>query len=228
MRDLSIIFDLDGTLVDTAPDLLLSLYHCLDKKRFGRPEAKLIHSYISFGAKRMITEALEVQQIEASPNLIEDMLGDFLAYYRENICVESKAFPGVMNCLSILKSRGARLGVCTNKSENLAHHLLNKLEMSAYFGAIVGVDTLDVSKPHPGHINGTINLINGLPEYSIMVGDSKTDIEAAKAAGIPVIAVSFGYTDKPVHSFEPDAVISHYDSLIVEIEKLQLNLTAPN
>ncbi len=228
MRDLSIVFDLDGTLVDTAPDLMLALGHCLDKRNFNHPEPDLVYSYIGYGAKRMITTALDVQKINASADLVQDMLDDFLTYYRKNICVESKVFPGVMKCLSSLKACGARLGVCTNKREDLALRLLNELEMTSYFGAVVGVDTLDVRKPHPGHITGTIDLIEGHLDYSIMIGDSETDIRAAQAAGIPVIAVNFGYTDKPVQTFGPDAVISHYDTLISEIKDLQRKLTRPH
>ena len=225
MKDLSIVFDLDGTLVDTAPDLMLSLYHCLDKQNYKRPARERIHSLIGFGARRMITAALEIQNTNVQPEKVDGMLDDFLTYYTENICVESKVFPGVLECLCDLKSRGVRMGICTNKREDLARSLLKRLELTQYFGAIVGADTLEYRKPHPNHVKGTIDLISGSQNKTIMVGDSETDIKAAQAAGIPVIAVDFGYTDKPVHTFDPDVVISHFEALIVEIETLHQKMT---
>ena len=220
MKDLSIVFDLDGTLVDTAPDLMLSLYHCLDKQNYKRPAREMIYALIGSGARHMITKALEIQNANVQPEKINNMLDNFLTYYMENICVESEIFPGVLECLCYLQNRGVRMGICTNKREDLALNLLNKLELTPYFGAIVGADTLEYRKPHPNHVTGTIDLISGSHKKTIMVGDSETDIKAAQAAGIPVIAVDFGYTDKPVHTFDPDVVISHFDTLVGEIETL--------
>ena len=117
------------------------------------------------------------------------------------------------------------MGVCTNKREDLALLLLDQLNMTRFFSAIVGADTLEYRKPHPNHVKGTIDRISGRHNMSIMVGDSETDIQAAQAAGIPVIAVDFGYTDRPVHTFDPDIVISHFDTLIGNIELLHQRMT---
>ena len=219
-EDLTVVFDLDGTLVDTAPDLFLSLNHALRKRRIEPAEYQDVFGYIGFGARRMIEIALEKRAEVRDEAEIDDMLKDFLDYYRKNICVESSVYDGVWACLEKLRSQGANLGVCTNKQEAFAVDLLDQLDMSRYFGAILGADTLSVRKPDPNHLIETITRSGGKPSRSVMIGDSETDIKTAKAANVPVVAVDFGYTPKPVHHYSPDIVISHYDELLGSIHSL--------
>jgi phosphoglycolate phosphatase len=132
----------------------------------------------------------------------------------------SHAYPGLEDALTTLHMRGARLAVCTNKQASLSDQLLHDLRLRPRFAALAGRDTFPVCKPHPDHLIGAIRMAGGDPRRAIMVGDSKTDIDTAKAAGIPVVAVTFGYTDVHVRELAPDAVIEHYDELIPAIERI--------
>jgi len=207
------VFDLDGTLIDTAPDLFATLDAVLTEAGYtSLPRSELFGS-VGHGSKVMIEYALNFQGVEPTPERVQPMHLHFLEYYEANIAVGSRPFPGVIETLDRLAASGALLAVCTNKFEALSLELLAALGLSARFAAIVGPDTLGVRKPDPAHILGTIERAGGDPARAVMVGDSRADIDAAKAAGIPVIAVDFGYTDVPVRDLTPDYVISHYDAL---------------
>lgn len=207
------VFDLDGTLVDTAPDLLATLDVVLTEAGYqALPHGTGIGS-IGQGSKAMIEFALKGQGIEPTLERVQPMHLRFLEYYQANIAVESQPFPGVVEALDRLASAGAVLAVCTNKFENLSLELLGALKLTDRFAVIVGPDTLGVRKPDPAHILGTIERAGGDTARAVMVGDSRADIDAAKAARVPVIAVDFGYTDVPVNELSPDHVISHYDAL---------------
>jgi phosphoglycolate phosphatase len=137
----------------------------------------------------------------------------FLDYYARNIAVGSRPFEGTVAALNRFKNAGARLAVCTNKAEAMSRRLLDALNLSPLFSAIAGRDTFPVYKPHPDHLLGTIRLAGGDNARAVMVGDSRIDIATAKAAAVPVVAVSFGYTDTPVRELGPDEVIDHYEEL---------------
>lgn len=220
MRDLTIVFDLDGTLVDTAPDLVGATNHVLAS--IGAPpiEGALLRPWISYGARRMIVEALARRGIPHSDADTDRHLASFLDYYAANIARESRPFPGALAALDDLEARGARLAVCTNKREALTRVLLDQLGMSRRFGAIAGRDTFAVFKPDPGHLTGVIALAGGSTRRAVMVGDSGVDIATAKAAGVPVVGVSFGYTETPVAELGPDAVIGHFDQLVASIGRI--------
>ena len=220
MHDLTVAFDLDGTLVETAPDLIAATNHVLTGVDLAPVAPELIRPSISFGAAAMIKEAFRLHGREVPPAEGAAHLERFLAYYRTNIAATSHAFPGLETSLDRLASAGARLAVCTNKQAALSEQLLGDLRMRQRFAALAGRDTFPVCKPHPDHLSGAIRMAGGDPKRAIMVGDSKTDIDTAKAAGIPVIAVTFGYTDVHVSKLGPDAVIEHYDELIPAIERL--------
>lgn len=218
--DLTLVFDLDGTLVDTAPDLLLATNEALHGLGVAAVPESLVRPWISFGARRMITEALTIAQHHASEKEIDAALDRFLAYYTDNIALRSRPFPGTIAALDRFAAAGVRLAVCTNKREALTLKLLDALELTPRFSGIAGRDTFSVSKPHPEHLLGAIRLAGGDPACAVMIGDSEVDIATAKAAAVPVIAVTFGYTERSVRDLCPDAVIEHYDELDAAIARL--------
>ena len=220
MRDLTVVFDLDGTLVETAPDLIAATNHVLAASGLAAAPPELLRPTISFGAAAMIAKGFAHHGFAPARTEIEAHFERFLAYYTANIAATSHAYPGLEASLDRLAARGAKLAVCTNKQAGLSRQLLGDLRLLDRFAALAGRDTFPVCKPHPDHLTGAIRMAGGDPECAIMVGDSTTDIDTAKAAGIPIVAVTFGYTDVPVHEQSPDAIIDHYDDLEAAIERL--------
>lgn len=220
MKNSTIIFDLDGTLVDTAPDLTDTLNHILSARNLAPVAPRDIRLMVGLGARKMIELGLASSNVQAEDAELDEMLEDFLAHYATNIAVHSKPFPGAVNQLEQMKAQGALLGICTNKRESLACSLLSALSLDHYFATIVGADTLPVRKPDPGHITGTVARAGGELSRSIMVGDSFADIKAAQAAGIPVVAVTFGYSEPDFDGLTPDATIDHFDDLAATITRL--------
>lgn len=216
----TIVFDLDGTLVDTAPDLIGATNHALARLDLPARTAAELRPWISFGARRMIVEALSLSMHTASETEIDALLEIFLVHYEDNIARESRPFPHVTEAMARLRQEGALLAVCTNKREALSLKLLDALQLTAQFAAIVGRDTLPVSKPHPGHLTGTIARAGGRTNAAFMVGDSAVDIATARAAGVPVIGVTFGYTDTPISELGPDIVLADYRELVPKIMQL--------
>lgn len=221
MRDLTLVFDLDGTLVDTAPDLIHATNHVLRAEGVEPMPGEALRPWISYGARRLIEVGLSARGANRSTSEVDRMLDGFLAYYEANIAVESRPFDGLIDVLDAAARQGARLAVCTNKREHLSRQLLGELGMDRRFAAIAGRDTFPVCKPHPDHLTGAIRLAGGDPTRAVMVGDSDVDVATAKAAGIPVIAVTFGYTSIPIGELDADAVIDHYDAFIPALAKLQ-------
>lgn len=208
-----VVFDLDGTLVDTAPDLLAALDHVLAADGVAPVPPALGRRMIGHGARAMIASALEHHGLDAAGERLAPMLERFLEHYSANIANASRPFPGAVRALDRLAGAGALLAVCTNKFEALSLQLLHSLELAPRFAAIVGADTLGVRKPDPAHLLGTIARAGGDPRRAAMVGDSSPDVAAAKAAGIPAIAVDFGYPDRPPAELGADELIAHYDDL---------------
>jgi phosphoglycolate phosphatase len=213
MRGLTLVFDLDGTLVDTAPDLIRAANHVLASEGLPPIAGGELMPAISFGAREMLATGLRIHGISRSEAEIDLLLDRFLAFYGHNIAVESQPFPGLVAVLEQCRAEGAVLAVCTNKREGLSRRLLDALGLAPLFRALAGRDTFAVCKPHPDHLFGTIRLADGDPRRAVMVGDSDTDIRTAKAARIPIIGVTFGYTDVPVANLGADAVIDHYAEL---------------
>ena len=209
-KDTTIVFDLDGTLVDTAPDLTHALNYALARAGQAPVSAETVRSLVGMGARVMIEEGLRRAGVTGD---LESMLGDFLVHYEANIAVESRPFPGAVEALDRLRGEGARLAVCTNKRESLSRRLLQELELEGYFSAIAGRDTFPVAKPDPGHLTGAIRMAGGEPSRAVMVGDSDVDVMTAKAASVPVVLVSFGYAGAPLSGAPPEAVIDHFDKL---------------
>jgi len=209
----TVIFDLDGTLVDTAPDLVGATHHVLAHLGLPAIPAAEIRPWISFGAARMIEEAIRLHGNAPSSSDAPMLNQLFLEYYEANISRESRPFDGAVTVLEQLKSAGTRIGICTNKREALSDQLLRELNLIHLIDAIVGRDTLPVHKPDPRHLTETIRRTGGDCASSVMVGDSRTDVDTARAAGIPVVGVSFGYTHTPMQDIGPDHLIHHYREL---------------
>ncbi len=221
MNGLTLVFDLDGTLVDTAPDLVGATNHVLANLGAEPLPDTLLRPWISYGARRMVVEALGIRRLSQTDAEIDRQIERFLAYYTENISRESRPFPGTLRALDQLADLGATLAVCTNKRESLSRLLLDRLNMTSRFKAIAGRDTFPVCKPDPRHLTGAIALAAGDKRRAVMIGDSGIDIATAKAAGVPVVAVSFGYTERHVREFDPDMVIDHYDELVQAIARVR-------
>lgn len=214
---LTLVFDLDGTLVDSAPDLIAATNHVLAS--LDRPPADdhVLRPQVSHGALAMIRAGLGPDARDWPEAQLYPLFETFITYYQANIAVRSRPFPGVLAALDRAQAAGHALAVCTNKREALARQLLGDLGLTVRFCAIAGRDTFPVYKPDPAHLTGTIALAGGIPERAIMIGDSGVDVATAKAARIPIIAVSFGYSDPAVATFEPDALIHHYDDFDAQL-----------
>ncbi len=220
MRDWTLVFDLDGTLVDTAPDLAAATNHVMRHLRLAPVNEMDIRPFVGYGALVMIDKAAAAHGRVLKQQELYGLFEVFIQHYTANIAVNSKPYDGVMVALKEFADDGAKLAVCTNKIEAHATALLDALGMSHHFQAVTGRDTFDVFKPDPGHLTRTIARAGGAPEKSVMIGDSETDIRTAQAAGIPVIAVDFGYSIEPVKTFEPSAIISHYNELRASLASL--------
>ena len=216
----TIVFDLDGTLVDTAPDLISALNFVLDREGLAPVPLHAARNLIGAGARRLIERALELEGRHASPQDIARLTADFIEYYAEHIAEASRPFEGLESALDELSSRGFRFAVCTNKLEWLSKRLLDQLGLSGRFAAICGADTFGVAKPDPAILRETIARAGGEMSSSIMVGDAGTDIGVARRAGVPVIGVSFGYTEVPIAELKPDRLIAHMRELPGAVEAL--------
>lgn len=215
-----LVFDLDGTLVSSMDDLVATLNHVLTSNGHDAIPPDDVRHMVGMGAKVLLERGLTYNGASWTDAQIALLYQDFLAHYGANIAVHTRPFEGVVEALAAFRSAGWKLAVCTNKTERLTHPLLEALDLAAYFDAVVGGDTYPVSKPHAEPVLGAIDRAGGTVEGSIMVGDSGTDIKAARNAGIPVIAVDFGYTPVPVADLNPDIVISHFRELEAAVGNL--------
>jgi phosphoglycolate phosphatase len=216
----TVVFDLDGTLVDTAPDLINALNFILERE--GMPPVPLhsARTMIGAGARKLIERGLEIEGRNVSLAELSRLTDDFISHYAEHIADVSRPFDGLEAALDDLGSRGFRFAVCTNKLEWLSKRLLDRLDLSPRFAAICGADTFGVSKPDPAILRQTVARAGGELSKAIMVGDAGPDVGVARRAGIPVIGVSFGYTEVPIAELKPDRVIDHMSELKAALEEL--------
>jgi len=219
MKGWTVVFDLDGTLVDTAPDLAEATNYVLKTLGLARVNELEIRPFVGHGALAMIEGAIKSHGRKLSDGELHDLFDTFLAYYSAHIADRSVPYPNVVATLDALRRNGATLAVCTNKIELQARAVLEALNLDGYFAALTGRDSLGSYKPDPRHLTGTIARAGGTAERAIMVGDSETDIRTAKAAKIPIIAVSFGYSVEPVSSYGPDAIVDDYRDFGAAVEK---------
>lgn len=213
-----VVFDLDGTLVDTAEDIIGSINSIFVKR--GIPEFTLgsRKGLVSAGGRVLIKAGLTDAGLMYSDHEIEIMFQEFICNYTENVAIRSRLYPGVENVLQQLRDNGYTLAICTNKSFQPACKLLKRLGIFDFFNAVCGNDSFPWPKPDPRALLSTIKQADGDQSRSVMIGDTKIDIETAKRAGIPVIAVDFGYSDEPLEGLKPDYIISHFDSLLTYLE----------
>jgi phosphoglycolate phosphatase len=220
MKDATVIFDLDGTMVDTAPDLIAAANHVLGRFGMAPVEARIVQPAVGLGAKAMILAAMTERGRPPDAETLDLMTRQFIEFYSDNIAVGSRIFPGLAEALALLRNEGARLGVCTNKREALALKLLAELGLDHAFDAIAGADTFSVRKPDAGHLLGTIAMAGGDPARAAMIGDTSIDAAAARNARLPFVAVSFGYGDRPAEALQPDAVIHSFADLLPVLRRL--------
>jgi len=208
-----VVFDLDGTLVDTAPDLITALNWVLAREGLAPVPLESARKMIGQGARRLIERGLEAEGREMGMADISRLTSDFIDYYAEHIAVDSKPFDGLIAALDELEASGHRFAVCTNKLEWLSKLLLEQLQLTPRFAAICGADTFGVSKPDPVILQQTVARAGGRMSAVVMVGDAGPDIGVARRAGVPVIGVEFGYTDVPIADLKPDLLIGHFRDL---------------
>ena len=215
-----VVFDLDGTLVDTAPDLVNALNYVLNREGLPAVPVDSARKAIGAGARRLIERGLELEGRWLGPDDVTRLTNDFIDHYAAHIADASRPFDGLEGALDDLAARGYRFAVCTNKLEWLSKRLLDQLGLSARFAAICGADTFGVSKPDPVILQQTIARAGGNMASAVMVGDAGPDIGVARRAGIPVIGVEFGYTDVPIADLKPDRLIGHMRELPAAVENL--------
>jgi phosphoglycolate phosphatase len=212
-----LVFDLDGTFAHTAPDLLDSLNHCLTLVDLPPADPKSLMRYVGHGGRVMIERAMNARGKTVSAPDLEKLMAAFIEHYVDRMPGKTEPFAGAVAVLDLFDKSGWIHAICTNKYEAMSKRLLTGMGHADRFRAICGQDTFAYKKPDPRHLTETIRLAGGDPERAIMVGDSVTDIDTAKAAGIPVIAVSFGYSDRPVHEYEPSVVINDFSELTLNL-----------
>jgi phosphoglycolate phosphatase len=208
-----VVFDLDGTLVDTAPDLINALNFVMAREGLPPVPLAAARNMIGAGVRKLVERGLEAEGVEATPADLTRMMDDFITHYAEHIADDSRPFDGLEATLDELAADGCRFAVCTNKLEWLSKRLLDRLGLSGRFAAICGADTFGVSKPDPAILRQTVARAGAELASAIMVGDAGPDVGVARRAGIPVIGVSFGYTEVPIADLKPDRVIHHMSEL---------------
>jgi phosphoglycolate phosphatase len=219
---LTIVFDLDGTLIDTAPDLIDALNFTLTQHGLPAVPIAAARRLIGGGARGMIERALAAAGRNCSPAEVDRLYSAFVAHYGAHVADRSRPFAHVEDALDLLAATGHRLAVCTNKLELLSKRLLEALHLAQRFAAICGQDTFGVQKPDPQMFRATVRRAGGEPSRAIMVGDSIIDIRTARAANAPIIAVDYGYTDVPIATLRPDRVIGSFAELSGAINDLAL------
>jgi len=216
----TIVFDLDGTLVDTAPDLLASLNAVLTEAGHRTVDPVELRSLVGFGVRRLFERAFALTGTSLSDDNLNTYSDAFLAYYRENIANESVPFPGVHETLEALKAEGALLGVCTNKPHDLSGMLLEKLDLTRYFGSVIGAGVSPYNKLDPRHILDVVAALKGDAKRAVMVGDSSVDVNAAKNSKVPVIVMTYGYTIEPHDELGADALTEDFTEVPALVRKL--------
>jgi phosphoglycolate phosphatase len=219
------IFDLDGTLADTAADLLGAANAVLAPRGLPLLDLARDKSYAGRGGREMIRRSLSMMAtpvLGAEAGLIaEDLYPGLLAAYERRLSDETKLYDGVLDCLDVLEAAGWRLGVCTNKPERLAVMLLDSLGVLERFGAVLGADSLPVRKPDPEHLHETARRSGARPDLCVMLGDTRTDLLTARAAGVPCVLTSFGFAAEPLDDLPADAVVHHFDEVAPVLERLR-------
>lgn len=222
-----VVFDLDGTLIDTAPDLVSSLNHTIGTAGLEPVTYDDLTYLVGHGGQVMIQRAFALRGQDLRQDDLPAMLKIFVDHYAQGMPGESRPYPGLISALDRLETAGFRLAVCTNKLEGLARRLIEGLGLTSRFAAITGGDTFAVRKPEAAHLLETVRLAGGAPARTVMIGDSLNDVLVARNAGVPSIGVPFGYSDVAIASLEPDHVIGSFDELLPDlVESLMARMAA--
>lgn len=208
-----LVLDLDGTLIDTAGDLIATLNAVLAAEGLPPVATTTAANMIGHGARAMLATALRSNGSEPEDSRLDTLTRQFIDHYEDHLADSSRPFPGAVETLDRFRDAGWRLAVCTNKFERLSRSLLEQLALADRFAVIAGQDTFAYRKPDPRHLSETIAAAGGDRQSSVMVGDSDVDVRTARAAGVPVVAVGFGYSPLPVRELGADIVIDRFDDL---------------
>jgi len=209
----TIVFDLDGTLVDSAPDLVGTLNVILREEGIAPLPLDEARTFIGHGARRLMERGFAAQGRPVPTERMPELFDRFIAHYIQHSADETRPFPGAVRCLTELKAAGARLAICTNKLTDLSLPILQKLNLIDFFDAVIGADLAPAPKPDARHLTHTIEAAGGRIDHAVMVGDASTDAGAARAAKVPLVLVSFGYTEIPATELSPDILVDHFDDL---------------
>lgn len=215
-----VVFDLDGTLAETAPDIMATLNTILTQEGLPALPLERARELVGAGARALIERGFRVSGRPLGPETLERLFEEFLLIYADNVAPNSYLFDGVLDALDTLAAEGFALAVCTNKPILHTRLILDHFGISGRFAAVAGRDSFPYFKPDPRHLTSTIEQARADPARAVMIGDSRTDIATARAAGIPSICVPFGYTDVPIESLSPDLVIQHFDELPGAVRKV--------
>jgi phosphoglycolate phosphatase len=213
LADATVVFDLDGTLVDSAPDLVRALNQTLDLEGLARVKLETVRSMVGLGARALIERAAAFHGVTYATPRLDELTQEFISFYGADIARYSAPFPGVVETLEGLTGMGATLCVCTNKRTALSVQLLEALGLAHHFAAIVGADAVADRKPHPDHYRAAVERSGGRVERSLMVGDTSADVASARGAGAPVAVVAFGYSDVSVEKLGADVLLHRFSEL---------------
>jgi len=206
----SIAFDLDGTLVDTAPDLVRALNAVVGPRGLAPVSLDDVRAMVGRGSKALIERSFSRENITLEQRDADDLVAAFIEIYQSDIAAQSRIFPDVEDTLLAMMGAGATLSVCTNKPSSLSDHLLETLGLTRYFTRIIGPERTEAKKPAADHVQTALGSGHGV---SAMVGDSSPDVDAARAAGVPSIILSYGYSEKPASSLGADRVIHSFSDV---------------
>ncbi len=212
-----VVFDLDGTMINTAPDLIDSLNDTIALRDLAPVTFDDLTHLVGQGARVMIRRAFKLREVPIDDTELEQLLAHFLEHYLAHMPGKSAVYDGLAECFDRLEAAGMQLAVCTNKLEQLALPLLDRMQLTTRFAAITGGDTFPVRKPDARHLLGTIERAGGDPTRSILIGDSVNDIMAAKNAKVGSVGVTFGYSDVPIAELQPTRIIDHFRELTPEL-----------
>jgi phosphoglycolate phosphatase len=215
----TIVFDLDGTLVDTAADLAGAMNHCLALEHLPSLATDSVRGLVGHGARALLRRGLAAAGQPEDESRVDRLMPQFLDFYKVHVADHSRLYPGALAVLGELNAAGCALGICTNKPEALSLDLLGALGVLSYFGAVLGSDTLVVRKPDPQHLLATIERLGGVATGAVMVGDSIVDVTTAKAARVPVVGVTFGFSTEPMASLAPTVLVDGYDNMVAALRQ---------
>ena len=215
----AVVFDLDGTLVDTLPDLSAAVEALLRERALDAPPAAEVRAMIGDGARRLVERAFAWAGAPVDADGLDVAHGRFLEIYNAAPCRASRLYPGVETTLETLAGKGLRLGLCTNKPQAPTEAILEALGIERFFRAVIGGDAVPRRKPDPAHLLAVLDRLGVVPAAALMVGDSRNDLASARAAGVACVLVDYGYTPVPAQKLGADRVIGGFAELLAALDQ---------